>query len=536
MMAKNYIKSILINGFKKFQNFKIDFNASRNIFVGENEAGKSTILDAIKLVLNQDYRHADKAVLSDLFNVDMVKSFKEHPSLENLPKIYIEVEFELDSKSKNAECFFGEHNCSKNGKYGISFTCELNDELKDDVVLSTEAAEVPYEYYTLRWVTFSGMAYNLLKKPLKFLCLNTSEQGRYSSFNYYTKTVFDDLLENSEKIKLKNNFRTALKKDFNAEPFPKMDNRTFGIDNKKIILENILSIFDKDVALENHGSGMESLIKTEIALNSGDGFDVILMEEPENHLSFTNMQRMLQLVTGKNETSQLIIATHSSMIASRLDLRNVFWITKEKAHSLNNVPADVANFFSKAVNNNFLQLLLSTKVILVEGPTEFLLVPEFYEQLTQRTMSDDQVTIISCNGISYKKYLQIAENTHKRIAVITDNDKNTNNQIENSEADNTKYQEQQEYFSIFMDSDSEKWTWEVCLYESNKEKIEEILNPLIDKKAKYKYHDQDYGPYLGYMLNHKADFAFKILEDGLIKNGNIKAPEYVKEAIKWVSE
>ena len=151
-------------------------------------------------------------------------------------------------------------------------------------------------------------------------------------------------------------------------------------------------------------------------------------------------------------------------------------------------------------------------------------------------MSDDQVTIISCNGISYKKYLQIAENTHKRIAVITDNDKNTNNQIENSEADNTKYQEQQEYFSIFMDSDSEKWTWEVCLYESNKEKIEEILNPLIDKKAKYKYHDQDYGPYLGYMLNHKADFAFKILEDGLIKNGNIKAPEYVKEAIKWVSE
>lgn len=119
MVEKNYIKSILINGFKKFQNFKIDFNDSINIFVGENEAGKSTILNAIKLVLNQDYRHADKAVLSDLFNVDMVKKFKEYPSLETLPKIYIEVEFELNPKSKHAEFFFGEHNFSTRENMGF---------------------------------------------------------------------------------------------------------------------------------------------------------------------------------------------------------------------------------------------------------------------------------------------------------------------------------------------------------------------------------------------------------------------------------
>jgi len=28
-----------------------------NIFVGENEAGKTTILDAIKIVFNQQYRY-----------------------------------------------------------------------------------------------------------------------------------------------------------------------------------------------------------------------------------------------------------------------------------------------------------------------------------------------------------------------------------------------------------------------------------------------------------------------------------------------
>lgn len=52
----NYIKHLHIEGFKKFSKIDINFNEKMNILVGENEAGKSTILDAIKTVLNQQYR------------------------------------------------------------------------------------------------------------------------------------------------------------------------------------------------------------------------------------------------------------------------------------------------------------------------------------------------------------------------------------------------------------------------------------------------------------------------------------------------
>ena len=52
----NYIKSLHIEGFKKFISLDVQFNEHMNILVGENEAGKSTILDAIKTVLNQQYR------------------------------------------------------------------------------------------------------------------------------------------------------------------------------------------------------------------------------------------------------------------------------------------------------------------------------------------------------------------------------------------------------------------------------------------------------------------------------------------------
>lgn len=50
------------------------------------------------------------------------------------------------------------------------------------------------------------------------------------------------------------------------------------------------------------------------------------MEEPENHLCFSNLRKMLQEISEKQNESQIMIATHSNMIASRLNLNNVLWI------------------------------------------------------------------------------------------------------------------------------------------------------------------------------------------------------------------
>lgn len=80
----------------EFTSLDVEFNEHMNILVGENEAGKSTILDAIKTVLNQQYRNADKSILRDLFNTQVVAAFKAEPSVRTLPRIYIEVELALD--------------------------------------------------------------------------------------------------------------------------------------------------------------------------------------------------------------------------------------------------------------------------------------------------------------------------------------------------------------------------------------------------------------------------------------------------------
>lgn len=525
----NFIKSLHIEGFKKFTLLDVSFNEHMNILVGENEAGKSTILDAIKTVLNQQYRNVDKSVLRDLFNTQMVDKYIRNPSVETLPYICIEVELILDPTKKGADYFYGEvygARKKQGEKYGIRFECSFDEELGVGLEQPIADGKIPYEYYSLTWTTFANRPYQTVKRPLKFLSIDTTSSAVAPSFNYYNRTLFASRYDELTRVKAKNEFRAKLDEAFDSVGLPQIsDNRKFGVDSKKVVLETVLSVYEDSIALENRGSGMESLIKTQIALDKTNGLDVILMEEPENHLGFTTLRKMLQEIANKQDESQIIIATHNNMIASRLNLNNVLWITEEGVKSLLDVDKAVADFFVRADDNAFLQLLLSKKVFLVEGATEFLLLPLFYTQITNHTIEEDGVSVISCNGISYQKYLAIAKATGKKIAVITDNDRKEDNTSKSRDFNKTNGMQH-----IFMGSTIADWTWEICVYNANKTVLDEMID--VQAGANYLFHDKDYGKVPGKMLNNKVDTAYQMLTSGRV----FEVPQYIKDAVKWISE
>ena len=342
---------------------------------------------------------------------------------------------------------------------------------------------------------------------------------------YRARTRFAKFF-NLPEAKAKNEFRDKLIEVFDNLGLPALsENQKFGVDSKKVVLETVLSIYEDSIALENRGSGMESLIKTQIALDRANGLDVILMEEPENHLSFSTLRKMLQQISDQQENSQIIVATHNNMIASRLNLNNVLWITEDGVKSLKGVKSDVAEFFVRADDNAFLQLLLSKKVFLVEGATEFLLLPMFYQQITGHTIEEDGISVISCNGISYKRYLEIAQATDKRIAVVTDNDEK-NARI----AEAASFNQANDLQHIFMGATVDEWTWEACIYKENKDTLDGMID--VQAGAAYKFHDKDYGAVLGKMLNHKVDVAYQMLTSGK----TFVVPQYIKDAIGWLRE
>lgn len=523
------IKEMEIIGFKKFREFHIEFNEKINILVGENEAGKSTILEAINIALNQFYKNVDKNMIKDLVNIDNVNEFKKDPKIETLPKIKIEITLKLDDDCINKCEYFGENNLEGSGKakYGILFECHFDKEAYGEILENKiSEGEIPYEYYTMVWTTFQGSAYKVMKKPLKSIIVDTSTLDSSNSFNYYNKMLFNSVCDDIEKLKVKNEVRVGLNRIIKDNVGEFDQNRYFGVNNKKIIFESIISVFENDIPLENKGKGMENIIKTEIALEkSKTKLDLVMIEEPENHLCHSNLMKMLKKIEKIIGDNQIIITTHSNLIASRLDLKNVIWINDKTAKSLKKIDSKVADYFKKVENNNFLQLLLAEKIILVEGATEYLLLPSIYKKIINSEIEEDKIIIIPCNGISYKNYLKIGEETNKKIAVITDNDENQS-KIEEM----IKFNQENNNQHIFMDNNTNNWTWEVCLYNLNKKKMESIIK--VRRGAKYSFKRKSYSDetILGKMLNHKVETAYEILISGI----DIEIPKYVKDAIKWI--
>ena len=54
----------------------------------------------------------------------------------------------------------------------------------------------------------------------------------------------------------------------------------------------------------------------------------------------------------------------------------------------------------------------------------------------------------------------------------------------------------------------------------------------VQAGAEYKFHGKDYGAVLGKMLNHKVDVAYQMLTS----NTTFVVPQYIKDAIGWLSE
>ena len=69
------INKIKLQNFKRFETFEALFDNKINMLIGDNEAGKSSILSAIDLVLSGSRHKIESAGLDNLFNTNVIKKF-----------------------------------------------------------------------------------------------------------------------------------------------------------------------------------------------------------------------------------------------------------------------------------------------------------------------------------------------------------------------------------------------------------------------------------------------------------------------------
>lgn len=522
-----YIEQLRIKGFKKFKNFKIDFNKHINVLIGENEAGKSTILEAIDIVLNQkNFNSTNNS--EKYFNNDNVNQYKKKPSIDTLPKIEIELYFS-DEKDLNTEYFNGLHSSSTPLlKSGINFTYKFDESYRELLENMYDGSYdenfIPTDYYIADWVTFAGRKYINKKSPIKNVLIDNSIR-KNNLFDSYSKRIFNNNFKVTDRQNLSYQFRKKIQ-NFVTENTEQLNIKeyNFGIDEDKTVLENLLDLKSDGVSIQNKGKGKENLIKTEIALEVKS--DLILLEEPENHLSYINTRKLIKDIQNMCDGAQMIITTHNPLIVSRLNLRNTIWISDGKCHFLKTVQEEAADYFMKTDNMQLLNFILAKKVILVEGNSEYILLPKLVNNSLAYSLEEKNIEILSAGGITYKHYIELSKVVTNSLLVITDNDGDveTIDSIRELNKQYTNIQIKCSYSVI-------EFTFEVSLFNKNMSKLNTISDIKPGTRAEYREVPTDKN--LAYMLKNKTEAALRISEEDIYKDV-VVLPEYIQEGIKWL--
>lgn len=517
------IERLVLRNFKRFRTFELDFDPELNILVGGNEAGKSSVLQALDIVLSASRNKVEALGLETLFNAECIAEFLAgERKIENLPELLVELYLDGIDGEHDLD---GRNNSKGADHLGIKMVCKPVDEYSKDIkaILAEKHDSFPFEYYAVHFQTFTDDNIFPYKRPLKHLLIDSSLINNEYATREYTRhiyaahaTVVQRNLHSFEYRKAKSKFKEDVFKEMNeASGTYKFDVRT----SPKASVEADIIITEGDIPIDSKGKGRQCFIKTEFALrNREHALDALLLEEPENHLSHVNMRKLIERIVA-SEKKQLFVATHSSFIATRLNLRKVLILSEEKPSqpaSLKDLSQETAKFFMKAPDNNILELALCKKAILVEGDAEFILMDALYKNTAKAASTDsDGVHVISVDGTSFKRYFELANPLGIKVAAIRDNDGDYQANCVANYADFSSTSIQ-----VFADPDPARRTFEVCMYEDNKDICDGQF-----QAARKMLTVQDY------MLKNKADAAFQLLEK---KGSELVAPKYIQDAVAWI--
>lgn len=436
------IKKLLIKNFKSVKEVTIELNPKINIFVGENDSGKSTILEALSIITTGrlHFYPFERQIKANLFNVDIrreyIKAIAEGKNPEP-PKIIIEAYLDDNIDPKIS----GKNNEQRENVPGIRMIVEMDREYSEvykQMLSSNSVYDIPVELYKVSYNYFSGSEKVIFRfSPLKSVFIDAAHKDYSYMVDKFINTSINDILDQQDKIELSREYRNARYKFKEAEQVKKLnkevaeknkfDDRKVSIDLNETRVDSWIeqmTVVVEDTPFEYVGFGTQNTIKSELALeNSADKINIIIMEEPENNLSYTNMAKLIERVEA-TAGKQIFIATHSSYVANKLDLKNLFLVNEGSAKAFSKLDKDTVNYFKKLPGYNTLRVVLAEKVILVEGPTDELILQRAYMDMKGHLPIKDGIDIIVVDSLAFKKYCAIAVMIGKQISIVTDNDGN----------------------------------------------------------------------------------------------------------------
>lgn len=439
------IDKIVIENFKGFkERFTLPLNSGLNIIVGDNEAGKSTILEAINLTLTGLYngRYLRNELSQYLFNNIAVEEYLSSLSTNSpLPPPSILIELYLSGEER--PFLKGTKNTDGADVSGVFIKIEFDESYKpvyEELIKSGGLKTLPIEYYHVIWKGFSRDLITTRNIPLKSAFIDSTSSRHANGSDIYISKIVKELLSPEEIINISQSHR-EMKEHFMDDSSIKAINEKITTASKvtektvsisvelssKNAWENSLTTYLGDIPFHYIGKGEQSVIKTNLALahNKAKEANVILLEEPENHLSHSKLNELINSVKSSCAQKQIIVTTHSSFVANKLGLDSLILLNNRKAAKMDNLSEPTKSFFEKIQGYDTLRLILCDKAILVEGDSDELVIQKAYMSMNNgRLPIEDRIDVISV-GVSFLRFLEIADKISQNVSVATDNDGDT---------------------------------------------------------------------------------------------------------------
>ena len=534
------IDRLIIKNYKLFKNVAICMNSDVNIFVGENDSGKTTILEALNMVLSGKISGGSpiSRLNLDWFNKESRNEFIkaiEAGETPDPPNIEIESYLSSEEDERQIKYYKGTNNSLHEDVEGIKIEIKFDESYCSEykqLLTEQKINDIPIEFYRVEFRSFACPDNYYRYTAKKIASIDTTKKDYGTVLNRFVAGSISEYLSDKDMTDLRHAYR-ANRYEFTQNSAVKILNQklqtSHNFEGKKIGLNlrekeidewrSDMSISLDDIPLENSGFGTQNMFKSELFLLQNSDVDILIIEEPENNLSYTNMSVLISKLA-KSKDRQLFISTHSSYVANKLGLQHIHLVAREKISPLSKLEKETYDFFLKLPGYNTLRLLLSNQVILVEGPSDELIVIRAYmDYHDDKQPIDDGIDVITAGGIAFQRYCELASLISKQLTIVTDNDHDVESVIQ-------RFIKFDSIVTLCVEEDPKLHSLEPSILAANMSNFEEFKNIIYCGRDVKTRNPSEIEEFMSKTSN-KTEWSMRVFKS----DKRIKYPKYILKAI-----